>query len=154
MKFLLAERALFECALLFQTAYNSVILKMIIKLPLSFKGSKDEKKLYALFDTGSTYSCIRDDIAEEMGISDRLPEPMYFGTASENQYLKVESGMRLNFEINDIVLSDEFMIVPRLSEEVIIGVTTMQKWRIKLDFEHDTVIVDPKVAKLILKDIK
>jgi hypothetical protein len=46
------------------------------------------------------------------------------------------------------------MVVPGLSEEAIIGVTTMQKWRIKLDFEHDTVIVDPKVAKLILKDIK
>jgi hypothetical protein len=26
----------------------------------------------------------------------------------------------------------------------------MQKWRIKLDFEHDKVIVDPKVAKLQL----
>jgi hypothetical protein len=127
---------------------------MIIKLPIMFKGSKNEKTIYALFDTVSTYSCIRDDIAEEIGLSDKLPEPMYFGTASENQYLKVENGMRLNFEINDVTLSDEFMIVPRLSEEVTIGVTTMQKWRIKLDFEHDTVIVDPKVAKLILKDIK
>jgi hypothetical protein len=26
----------------------------------------------------------------------------------------------------------------------------MQKWRLKLDFEHDNVIVDPRVAKLIL----
>ncbi len=127
---------------------------MILKLPITFQGSKDEKKLYSLFDTVSTYSCIRDDIAEKMGLTDKLPEPKYFGTASENQYLKVESRMTLNFEINDVQLSDEFMIVPRLSEEVIIGVTTMQKWRIKLDFEHDAVIVDPKVAKLILKDIK
>ena len=127
---------------------------MVIKLPITFKGSKDERKLYSLFDTGNTYSCIWDDIAEEMGITDKLPEPMYFGTTSESQYLKVENRMALNFEINDIVLSDEFMIVPRLSEEIIIGVTTMQKWRIKLDFEHDTVIVDPKVATLILKEIK
>ena len=29
----------------------------------------------------------------------------------------------------------------------------MQKWRLKLDFEHDMVIVDPKVAKFILKEI-
>jgi hypothetical protein len=27
----------------------------------------------------------------------------------------------------------------------------MQKWRIKLDFEHDLAIVDPKVAKMQLK---
>ncbi len=59
--------------------------------------------------------------------------------------------MRLDFEVNEINLSDEFMVVPRLSEEVIIGATTMQKWRIKLDFEHDAVIIEPKVAKLILK---
>jgi hypothetical protein len=127
---------------------------MIIKLPIPFKGSKGEEKLYALFDTGSTYSCIREDLAEKIGKMDELPEPMYFSTASENQYLKVDSGMRLNFELNDVILSDEFMVVPRLSEEAIIGATTMQKWRLKLDFEHDTVIVDPKVAKFILKDIK
>jgi len=124
---------------------------MIIRIPIAFKGSLGEQKLYALFDTGSTYSCIREDIAAQVGLLDRLPESRYFGTASENQYLKVENGMRLDFEVNEINLSDEFMVVPRLSEEVIIGATTMQKWRIKLDFEHDAVIVDPKVAKLILK---
>jgi hypothetical protein len=32
-----------------------------------------------------------------------------------------------------------------------LGEKTFQKWRIKLDFEHDTVIIDPKVAKAILK---
>ena len=124
---------------------------MIIRIPIAFKGSLGEQKLYALFDTGSTYSCIREDLAAQVGLLDRLPESRYFGTASENQDLKVENGMRLDFEVNEINLSDEFMVVPRLSEEVIIGATTMQKWRIKLDFEHDAVIIDPKVAKLILK---
>jgi hypothetical protein len=46
------------------------------------------------------------------------------------------------------------MIVPDLSEECIIGVNTMQKWRIKLDFEHDSVIIDPKVAKIMLKSLR
>ena len=127
---------------------------MTIKLPLLFKGSKGELKLYALFDTGSTYSCISEEFAGQIGNLDKLPEPRYFGTASENQYLKVESGMRLDFEINDISLTDEFMVVPKLSEEVIIGATTMQKWRLKLDFEHDAVIVDPKVAVIILKPVQ
>jgi hypothetical protein len=30
----------------------------------------------------------------------------------------------------------------------------MQKWRIKLDFENDRIIVDPKVVKLILKELQ
>jgi hypothetical protein len=121
---------------------------MTIKLPLLFKGSKGEKTLYALFDTGSAFSCINEEFASAIGNLDKLPETRYFGTAAENQFLKVEYGMRLDFEVNDINLSDEFMVIPKLSEEAIIGVTTMQKWRIKLDFEHDTVIVDPKVAVL------
>jgi len=55
----------------------------------------------------------------------------------------VKSIIRLN-------VSDEFLVVPTLSEEIIIGAATMQKWRIKLDFEHDTVWVYPKVAKMQL----
>ena len=51
-------------------------------------------------------------------------------------------------------MSDEFMVVPDLSEEAIIGVNTMQKWRIKLDFEHDRIIVDPKVVQLILNELQ
>jgi hypothetical protein len=127
---------------------------MIIKLPIRFKGSKGEETLYALFDTGSIYSCIRQDLAEKIGNSDRLNQPRYLETAFKNQYLKVEKAILLDFDINDINLSDEFMVVDGLSEEVIIGATTMQKWRLKLDFEHDAVIVDPKVAKFILKQLK
>jgi hypothetical protein len=124
---------------------------MIIKIPITFSGSKGEEKLYTLFDTGSTYSCIREDLAEKIGILDRLSETRFFGTASENQFLKVEYRIGLDFEINDLRLSDELMVVPGLSEEAIIGVTTMQKWRIKLDFEHEAIIIDPKVAVFILK---
>ena len=38
-----------------------------------------------------------------------------------------------------------------ISEDAILGVNTFQKWRIKLDFENDTVIIDTKVAKAMLK---
>lgn len=127
---------------------------MIIKLPILFSGSKGEKILYTLFDTGSTYSCINEDIALTIGQASRLAHERLFSTASETHFIKVTQTIQADFSLNDVLLSDEFMIVPGLSEEAIIGVTTMQKWRIKLDFEHDTVIVDPKVAKLILKDIK
>jgi len=126
----------------------------MIRISISFRGSKGEENLSALFDTGSTYSLIREDIAQKIGNTDRLPKPRYFETVSSSEYLKVEKGMLMNFKINDITLSDEFMVASGLSEEVIIGATTMQKWRIKLDFEHDAVIVDPRVAKLILKDLK
>jgi len=127
---------------------------MILRLPLRFEGSKGEKTLYALFDSGATFSCINPDYAEELGNVEKLHTPLDVATASQGVYMRIENTLRSDFYFEDIRLSDEFMVVPNLSEEVIIGANTMQKWRIKLDFEHDTVIVDPKVAKLILKQLK
>lgn len=121
---------------------------------MRFEGSKGEKIIYALFDSGATFSCINEEYAEEIGNPEQLRTPLEVATASDSHFLRVKDAMRADFYLNDIRLSDEFMVVPNLSEQAIIGVNTLQKWRIKLDFEHDTAIVDPKVAKLILIDLK
>ncbi|MEZ4962750.1 MAG: retropepsin-like aspartic protease [Saprospiraceae bacterium] len=126
----------------------------VIKLPIRYEGSKGEKVMYTLFDSGATFSCINADLIEDIEKPVKLRHPKEVATASEGHYVKINSAVRLDFYIDDLQLSDEFMVVPSLSEEAILGVTTLQKWRIKLDFEHDTVIVDPKIAKFILKDLK
>ena len=123
---------------------------MVLRIPLLFEGSKNSKPLYALFDSGATYSCINEDIAEQLEIFTPLHTPLKLATASEHVFMEITRRVTLDFYKDDIRLSDEFLIVSNLSEEVVIGAATMQKWRIKLDFEHDTIIVDPKVAKLIL----
>ena len=124
---------------------------MIIKTLLFTGSKKKEEKLKALFDTGSLYSCIREDLAEKIGLLDKLPILRQLSTSTKECLKNVEFVMRLDFEINEVRLSDEFMVVPYLSQEIIIGVTTIDKWRIKLDFENDTVDVDPRVATLYLK---
>ncbi len=122
----------------------------VIKLPLLFAGSKGEKNLYALFDSGANLSCINPDYVEGLGIPDSLGRTRLISTASEGHFIEIKEGIRLDFYLHDVLLSDEFLLVPGLSEEAIIGAATMQKWRIKLNFEHDTVEVDPKVAKMQL----
>ena len=124
---------------------------MILKFPIQFEGSKGEKTLYALYDSGATFSCIHPDHALELGTLEPLHKTLRIATASEGHYIEITHRVTLDFYVNDVRLSDEFMIVPALSEDAIIGAATLQKWRIKLDFEHDAVIVDPKVAKAILK---
>ena len=122
----------------------------VIKLPLLFAGSRGEKNLYTLFDSGANLSCINPDYVEGLGIPDSLGRTRLIFTASEGRYIEIKEGIRLDFYLHDVLLSDEFLLVPGLSEEAIIGAATMQKWRIKLNFEHDTVEVDPKVAKMQL----
>lgn len=122
----------------------------IIKQPISYEGDISDKVLYTLFDSGSTYSCIHPDMLDKLVKLIKFKNPMLFGTASEGNYIEVKERCTLDFYLEDVRLTDEFYVVPGLSEDAIIGATTMQKWRIKLDFENDKPIIDPKVAKLIL----
>jgi hypothetical protein len=123
----------------------------IIKLPLHFEGSKGEKTLNTLFNFNATFSCINQEQALSLGTPENLWNPLRVETISEVSYLEIKQRISLDFYIDDIRLSDEFYIIPTLSEEAILGVNTFQKWRIKFDFESDKVIVDPKVAKATLK---
>lgn len=123
---------------------------MILRIPLHFEGSKGERTLYALFDSGATYSCISEESVEDLEELIKLHTPLRLATASEATFMEITYTTRLDFYHEDVRLSDEFLVVPGLSEEAIIGAATMQKWILKLDFENDRVIVDPRVAKLIL----
>lgn len=122
----------------------------IIKTPLLFVGSLGEKHIYTLYDSGANLSCIHPDILDDLEIPVSLGRTRKVGTASEGHFIEVTEAVRLDFYMDDVLLSDEFLVIPGLSEEAIIGAATMQKWRIKLDFEHDKAIVDPKVAKMQL----
>jgi len=122
----------------------------VIKLPLLFVGSQGEKRLYALFDSGANLSCIDKSQLENLELPVHLGRVRKLATASEGHFIEISERVTLDFYIDDVLLSDEFLVVPSLSEEAIIGAATLQKWRIKLNFETDTVEVDPKVAKLQL----
>lgn len=100
---------------------------MIIKLPVRFEGAHGVKTLYSLFDTGTTFSCIHPKFVKEIDDPVKLYRPLEIATADEGRFLKITERISSDFYINDIRMSDEFYIVPGLSEEAIIGVTTMQK---------------------------
>jgi len=122
----------------------------IIARNIRLVGSKGEQEIKGLFDSGATYSCIEKALAEKLGVIDVLPEPMRFETAKEGESVEAREVVRLNFYLDDYHFSDEFMVIPGLSEKLIIGTTTMQKWRFKLDFEREEVIIDPRVTRLRL----
>jgi hypothetical protein len=49
--------------------------------------------------------------------------------------------------INNVLLSDEFLVVPEKVDAVVMGGATIRKWRIKLNFDTNSVYVGPKVAR-------
>jgi hypothetical protein len=60
------------------------------------------------------------------------------------------SALSWRFHLDGYRFSDEFMVIPGLSEQLIVGAKTMQAWRFKLDFEAGEVIIDPRVTRLRL----
>jgi hypothetical protein len=122
-----------------------------IKLPLLFAGSKGERNLYTLFDRGANLSCINPDYVKDLETPTHLGRARHIGTASEGHFIEVKEAIHIDFYVNNVLLSDELLLVPGLSDEAIIGAATMQKWRIKLYFGHGTVLAEPKVAKMELK---
>ena len=119
----------------------------VIQKNIRLVGSLGSKEESALFDSGSTYSCIEPSLAQQLGHIEPLPEPMVFGTAKDGEQLVATERVSLNYYLEGYRFSDEFMLIPDLSERVIIGAKTLQAWRMKLDFEHDEVIIDPRVTK-------
>ncbi len=123
---------------------------MVLVHSLDFRGDKGKAELKALFDSGSTYSCLSPEIAAQLSTLLKLPDPILVETADKGHLIRIEDRVTLDFYLNNLRLTDEFMVVPGLAEEAIIGATTMQKWRIKLDFEHDEIITDPRANRMIL----
>ncbi len=122
----------------------------IIEEEIELAGSKGREKVTGLFDTGSTYSCIKKRLAEKLEVIIPLPEPIEFETAKEGEKVEAREHTSIIFYLNGYRFSDEFMVLPDLSEDLIVGATTMQKWRFKLDFEHEEVIIDPSVTRVRL----
>ena len=127
---------------------------MIIKIPVRYEGPNGDKVLHTLFDSGSLYSCIHPDHVNDLGEAAKFRTPIEVETAAAGSDLFINERMAVDFFIQDIHLTDEFMVVPGMTEDAIIGALTMQKWRLKLDVEHDIVVIDPRVARAILHDMR
>ena len=62
---------------------------MIIKKKLLFEGSKNEADLYALFDSGATYSCISPEYADKLAHSEKIRRPFKVETAYKGHLIEV-----------------------------------------------------------------
>ncbi|MFN4178983.1 MAG: retropepsin-like aspartic protease [Armatimonadota bacterium] len=122
----------------------------ILVKPVTLRGDKGQIHLDGMFDTGSTYSVIRKDIAEQLATIIPLDEPIVLRTAEQGRQLTVTHCVRLTIWLNGYRLSDEFMVIEQLSRPVLIGAATMQKWRMRLDMANEEIIVDPTATELWL----
>ena len=124
----------------------------LLQKQIKLKGIRGEKTVTALFDSGASYSCIKRAVAERTGLLEPLEEPMEFATAEEGGVIRAEYVVHLSFYFldSDRRFTDEFIVPETLSEELIIGAATMQKWKIRLDFDDEEILYERTMHKLRL----
>ena len=74
----------------------------VLKFPLLFVGSKGEKNLYTLFDSGANLSCIDKNHLENLESPITLGRTRRLSTASEGHYIEINQRVTLDFYIHDI----------------------------------------------------
>ena len=118
--------------------------------PVILAGSKGRRKVNAFFDSGASYSCINKELADDIATLEPLPDPMEFETAEKDSIITASYRITADFYFTDAPrrFTDELVVIEGLSEDLIIGANTMQKWKIRLDFDAEEVIYDKKMHRL------
>ncbi len=122
---------------------------LIVK-KLRVAGDKGERRLEVLFDTGASASFIRQEAVERIATTLKLPSPEAYTLGDGVGKLRVRETAVLYVYIDGVRISDNFIVAPRLSDSVIIGANTLQKWRVKLDLENEEIIINKRMARMLL----
>ena len=106
-------------------------------------GNSDSAAVRVLYDTGAGASFVRRDVAEPLGMIVPTPTPISFTMADGQEVFTVDQAIYLDLDVDGTRLAYTFYVVNDLAEELIIGADMMQRWKISLDQDNETVSIDP-----------
>ena len=90
------------------------------------------RTLNAVFDTGSFHTLLREDRIPEGATVITRKDPHVFRTAARGQRFKAVAEIPLVLTIGDKAVLDVALVSPDLSQEMLVGAGTMQKWDISI----------------------
>jgi predicted aspartyl protease len=120
----------------------------LIYKPITLVGTLGTKTLNALMDTGASRCYIRDKEANLIAQPSRIPTPaeLRLGKGST----QVNEMLVCDIELDGYRMPWAFMVVPELTEELILGADFFQILKIKLDPETEEIIIDPSALEIQL----
>lgn len=115
---------------------------------IKVSGNKGSKEVKALFGSGASESFISADVARQVSSAIRLPNPKTFEMGRGT--LKVTRAMIGDVFLDGTALFATLLVVPNLTEELILGADFFQRWKIRLNPENEEIILDQDALKLKL----
>jgi len=122
----------------------------LITKKLKVMGDKGEEVVNCLFDSGASWSFIRKDIQERIATPFSMLKKLRFSLGDGKGNIETDKGVFLQIKLPEGEIFDDVAISDFLAEEMIIGAKTMQVWKIRLDLEHEDIIIDKKSLELKL----
>ena len=120
----------------------------LIYKQMKLGGNKGEMDVTVLFDTGASLCFVRKDVAEKVADISKAPARLKILTPSGT--LETEEAAILQLWVDGHALFWTFLVLPELSEDLIVGTDFFQRWKIRLDPEREDIIIDPNALKLQL----
>ena len=124
----------------------------VLQKEILLVGSRGSRRCSALFDSGSSYSIVRRDIAESLQPLSPLanPDDWVFETAKAGDTLRAAFSVALTFRFDDSAASftDIFIVIDECSEQVVIGAKTLQSSQIVLDFKEESILYRKTAERL------
>ena len=120
----------------------------IIAKNYTVTGDLDSGTVRVLYDTGAGSSFVRRNVAGNLGNIVRTLLPMTFTMADGRGTLTVDQDVALYIDVDGTPLMYRFFVVDDLAEELIIGADMMQRFKISLDLDNESVTIDPRALYL------
>lgn len=118
---------------------------------LEIIGDKGRSKAKTLFDSGASDSVIRKDVAQKVASFLRLSEPVDFVLGDGKITMTSQYFTGISFVLKECTFpAQRVLIVDELEDEFILGVDAFERWKFRLDFEHEDVIFDKSVLRMRL----
>ena len=111
-------------------------------------GNRRGDTVRVLYDTGAGSSFVRRDIAEILGDLAVAPISMQFMMANGQETFTVENVITLAVDVDGTALVYTFYVADDLAEELIVGADMMQKFKVSLDLDSESVSIDPRALYL------
>lgn len=109
----------------------------------------------AVFDSGSFYSILREDEVPAGALVQKRKSPRSFRTAAKGSHLSAGGELPVVLTIGEKMVDDVVLVSSDLSQEMLVGAGTMQKWDISIVTRdgHTEVIVgrdmrDPDITEV------
>ena len=111
-------------------------------------GNRSSATVRALYDTGAGASLVRGDIAENLGDSGAVASPIMFTMADGQEAFTVDQTISPDVDVDGTRLQYAYYGAEDMAEELIIGADMMQRWKINLDLDNESVSMDPRALYL------